>query len=116
LYLNPKKITFFMKNTYMKKICASMLLLMIGCYLNTASGQLIDRLKNKVKQRADQKTDQAVELSRKRADAVKKALSDEFRIDASRMQTDGLGETKPVGDNKTNEGKAQNRRVEFVKI
>lgn len=56
-----------------------------------------------------------LELSKKRAAAVKKALADEFGIDASRMETEGQGETKPVGDNKTVEGKAQNRRVEFIK-
>lgn len=57
-----------------------------------------------------------MELSKKRAAAVKASLSSEFGIDESRMQTDGMGETKPVGDNKTTEGKAQNRRVEFVKM
>jgi outer membrane protein OmpA-like peptidoglycan-associated protein len=57
-----------------------------------------------------------LDLSKRRAAAVKTALSTEFNIDASRMETDGMGETKPVGDNKTSEGKAQNRRVEFVKI
>lgn len=54
-------------------------------------------------------------LSQKRAAAVVKMLTDEFGIDASRMQSEGLGETKPVGDNKTKEGKAANRRVEFIK-
>jgi OOP family OmpA-OmpF porin len=54
-------------------------------------------------------------LSQKRAAAVIKALSEEFGIDASRMQSDGKGETQPVGDNKTKEGKAENRRVEFIK-
>lgn len=57
-----------------------------------------------------------LDLSKKRADAVKTALSKEFNIDGSRMETDGMGETKPVTDNKTPEAKAQNRRVEFVKL
>ena len=57
-----------------------------------------------------------LELSKKRADAVKTALSKEFNIDGSRIETDGMGETKPVADNKTAEAKAQNRRVEFVKM
>lgn len=57
-----------------------------------------------------------VELSKKRAAAVKAAFISEFKIDETRMDTDGVGATKPLGDNKTAEGKAQNRRVEFVKI
>jgi len=54
-------------------------------------------------------------LSQKRAAAVKNALVNEYGIDAARIITDGKGELQPVADNKTNEGKAQNRRVEFVK-
>jgi outer membrane protein OmpA-like peptidoglycan-associated protein len=57
-----------------------------------------------------------LDLSKRRAASVKAMLSTEFGIDAARMETDGMGETKPVGDNKSAEGKAQNRRVEFVKL
>lgn len=56
-----------------------------------------------------------LELSKKRAEAVKQSLSSEFGVDASRMTTDGKGEKEPAGDNKTREGKSQNRRVEFIK-
>ncbi|HRE64968.1 MAG TPA: OmpA family protein [Ferruginibacter sp.] len=54
-------------------------------------------------------------LSKKRAEAVKAALSKEFGIAASRMTTDGKGESAPVDSNNTALGKAKNRRVEFVK-
>jgi outer membrane protein OmpA-like peptidoglycan-associated protein len=54
-------------------------------------------------------------LSQKRAAAVKATLTADFGIDESRMSTDGKGESMPVADNKTKEGKMQNRRVEFVK-
>lgn len=55
-------------------------------------------------------------LSKKRAESVKVFLNKTFAIDTERMQTDGLGLTKPIADNKTPAGKASNRRVEFVKL
>lgn len=57
-----------------------------------------------------------LDLSKRRAEAVKKTLIDEFGIDASRMEPDGKGEKEPVDKNLTPEGKANNRRVEFIKI
>jgi outer membrane protein OmpA-like peptidoglycan-associated protein len=57
-----------------------------------------------------------LELSKKRADAISKVLSKEFKIDASRMQTDGQGATEPSEPNTTPQGKANNRRVEFIKL
>ena len=58
---------------------------------------------------------QNLDLSKRRAASVRILLTTEFGIDGTRLQTDGSGETKPVGDNNTAEGKAQNRRVEFIK-
>lgn len=55
-------------------------------------------------------------LSKKRADAVKSALNKEFGIDNSRMETEGKGETQPAEANTSSEGKANNRRVEFIKL
>jgi len=54
-------------------------------------------------------------LSQQRADAVKMQLVS-MGIDESRFTTKGLGDTKPIAANTTPEGKANNRRVEFVKI
>ncbi|RYY61808.1 MAG: OmpA family protein [Chitinophagaceae bacterium] len=54
-------------------------------------------------------------LSKKRAEAVKKALVADYGIIESSLETDGMGDMKPVADNKTSLGKAQNRRVEFIK-
>jgi len=56
-----------------------------------------------------------LELSKRRAASVKQILIEQFKIDASRIESDGLGESQPVGDNSTKEGKANNRRVEFIK-
>lgn len=57
-----------------------------------------------------------MELSKKRAAAIKVALVDEYSIDGSRLETDGKGESEPVADNNSAEGKANNRRAEFIKI
>jgi outer membrane protein OmpA-like peptidoglycan-associated protein len=57
-----------------------------------------------------------LDLSRRRAAAVKAALTGEFGIDAARMETDGKGEAEPAAGNDTAAGKAANRRVEFVKL
>lgn len=57
-----------------------------------------------------------MELSKKRSAAVKDMLANEFGIDASRLEAEGKGETQPVADNKTKEGKMLNRRVEFIKL
>ena len=53
-------------------------------------------------------------LSQQRADAVKAQLVS-MGIDDSRLTTKGYGDTKPIEDNAVFEGKANNRRVEFVK-
>jgi outer membrane protein OmpA-like peptidoglycan-associated protein len=57
-----------------------------------------------------------LDLSKRRAASVKNELVKSFGIDASRMQTDGMGETKPVAANDTPSNKALNRRVEFIKV
>ena len=55
-------------------------------------------------------------LSKRRADAVKASMVKDFGIDASRLQTDGKGASQPIASNSTAEGKANNRRVEFLKL
>ena len=57
-----------------------------------------------------------MKLSKERANAVKQALVSIYKISGNRLQTDGKGESTPVSDNNTSNGKAKNRRVEFVKI
>lgn len=64
---------------------------------------------------ADGTDDTNLKLSKARAEAVKSALIDIYKISGDRLTTDGKGESVPVSDNSTNEGKAENRRVEFVK-
>lgn len=57
-----------------------------------------------------------LELSKKRAAAIKDVLVKDYKIEEERLQAEGKGEAQPVGDNKTKEGQAQNRRVEFIKF
>lgn len=57
-----------------------------------------------------------IELSKKRAAAVKQYIIANYAIADARMQTDGKGASQPVASNGSPEGKAKNRRVEFVKL
>ncbi len=56
-----------------------------------------------------------LDLSKRRAAAVKTALVNSFGIDAARIETDGKGEKQPVAPNDNSTNKALNRRVEFIK-
>ena len=56
------------------------------------------------------------ELSLHRAEAVKNILINEFSLAADRFKFSGKGEAEPVDDNNTDKGRANNRRVEFIKI
>ena len=55
-----------------------------------------------------------LKLSEQRAEAVKNILVTEYGIDKSKLTTEGRGETQPLANNNSAEGKAQNRRVEFI--
>ncbi|AFL81175.1 outer membrane protein/peptidoglycan-associated (lipo)protein [Aequorivita sublithincola DSM 14238] len=57
-----------------------------------------------------------LKLSDERAKSVRAALVSQYGISIGRIQTDGKGETNPVADNSSENGKSQNRRVEFIKL
>ena len=56
------------------------------------------------------------DLSVRRAASVKAYLVSNNQIDAARLESQGFGETKPIDVNTSPEGKANNRRVELVKL
>lgn len=65
---------------------------------------------------SDGDTRSNLDLSLRRADAVKNVLSGAFDVDVSRYITDGKGESLPLNKNANASEKAQNRRVEFVRL
>lgn len=60
--------------------------------------------------------DYNLNLSGKRAQAVVQELSTRYGIDASRLQPMGASFMAPVASNRTDEGRAKNRRVELVEM
>jgi outer membrane protein OmpA-like peptidoglycan-associated protein len=84
--------------------------------------QIVDLLKNDpaLKLRVEGHTDNTgasaanQKLSQQRATAVVSWLA-QHGVDRSRLTAVGLGDSKPVADNSSEEGKAKNRRVELVK-
>jgi outer membrane protein OmpA-like peptidoglycan-associated protein len=57
-----------------------------------------------------------LDLSQRRAAAVRAYLVNDRGIDGTRLESAGFGESKPAAVNTTPEGKQQNRRVELVRL
>jgi outer membrane protein OmpA-like peptidoglycan-associated protein len=57
-----------------------------------------------------------LELSMRRAESVKSILVQDFNIEEFRLETEGKGESQPIVENDTPAHKAENRRVEFIKM
>jgi OOP family OmpA-OmpF porin len=57
-----------------------------------------------------------LDLSKRRAESVRSYLLSNFSVNAERLECKGYGETDPIDTNATPEGKANNRRVELIKL
>jgi len=57
-----------------------------------------------------------LDLSTRRAAAVREFLIKDYDVDPGRLESEGFGESVPAAPNNTPEGKQQNRRVELVKM
>ena len=57
-----------------------------------------------------------LDLSKRRAAAVKAALVARYVINPDRLVSTGHGLSQPIADNSTLEGRARNRRVELVRL
>jgi outer membrane protein OmpA-like peptidoglycan-associated protein len=55
-----------------------------------------------------------MDLSVRRAAAVVQALTTKYQIPATQLNAQGAGPLAPVASNKSEEGRARNRRVELV--
>jgi OOP family OmpA-OmpF porin len=53
-------------------------------------------------------------LSRRRAEAVGSFLSSELQMPAVRISSVGYGETQPIANNETEQGRARNRRIDVI--
>jgi outer membrane protein OmpA-like peptidoglycan-associated protein len=56
-----------------------------------------------------------LDLSKRRAAAVKQALVAQYHVAPERLSTDGFGASRPVDTNDTLAGRARNRRVELTR-
>jgi len=54
-----------------------------------------------------------IDLSKRRAAAVRDALASRFGVASARLSATGFGDSRPIETNKTIEGRARNRRVEL---
>lgn len=77
-----------------------------------------DELRIAIEGHTDSDGDEAynLDLSDRRAAAVKAFITTKYGVDGARLEASGLGESQPLVDNATPEGKQQNRRVELVRL
>jgi len=54
------------------------------------------------------------DLSKRRAESVVATLTARYGVERERLRPAGAGSTAPVASNRSEEGRAQNRRVELV--
>lgn len=59
--------------------------------------------------------DHNMNLSKRRAESVARALVEDYNVAENRLRAAGVGYLSPVASNDTAPGRARNRRVEFVK-
>lgn len=64
----------------------------------------------------DGDADMNLKLTASRALSIKNVLSSIFDIDTGRLETEGQGGNQPLSKNKSEEAKALNRRVEFIRL
>ncbi|WP_109488483.1 OmpA family protein [Occallatibacter savannae] len=95
--------------------------------LRPESGKIMNEIAQVTKQHPDWKlgvegnTDNIggdkynLDLSQRRAAAVKTALTRQYGIAPDRLETNGFGASHPIDTNDTIEGRARNRRVELVR-
>jgi outer membrane protein OmpA-like peptidoglycan-associated protein len=84
----------------------------VATVLNSATYIQLVRVEGHTDDRGDD--DYNLDLSQRRAASVLRYLSENGGVDASRLESEGFGETQPIDDNDTRSGRAANRRVEFV--
>jgi len=57
-----------------------------------------------------------MDLSERRAEAVKEYLVETSMVEVDRLMVKAYGENRPIASNETEEGRALNRRVEFIRV
>ncbi len=57
-----------------------------------------------------------INLSKKRAESVRRYLIKNFHLPADSLRCEGYGEARPIAENTSAEGRSKNRRVEIVAI
>ena len=84
----------------------------VATVLRTATYIQLVRVEGHTDDRGDD--DYNLDLSNRRANAVMTYLIDNGGIDGTRLTAEGFGESQPIADNESSDGRRQNRRVAFV--